>query len=653
MLRIVILTSLTIRGLHIQAAEPVSKVPSPADHLGRPVGTDFRLADWGEVSEYYTKLDAASDRVVVENIGQTTEGRDFLLAIISSKENLSQVETLRKYARQIAHPDRCTPAELQTALTNGKVIVFITLSMHSDETASTEMGMQLAYQLATSEEETWKKIRHETVVVIVPSLNPDGVDHVVRWYRQNQGTPFEGTDLPRLYQYYTGHDNNRDWFALTQIETRLLTEQLYKRWHPQVLWDVHQYSGQKERLFVPPYRDPLNPNLDPGIVVGINLLGTRATADLLREDIKGVAQGVGYDHWWNRGNRSVPCRHNMMGILTEAASVNIASPVFLPQVRLSVPLKRKGYQASNQFISPWEGGWWRLSDIIRYELAFGTSLLSSLSRERDYWLTNARDAAQRSIDLVPSASPVAWIIPADEPDRGSVERFVDVLLSSGVEVDRCETEMTADGRTYPAGSLLIRRAQAFGNYAKDLLEVQVFPNDVKPYDVTGWSLPYLFGVRCVEVAVEFEGKTLPVSDVAQATASFLGDARLRESSPGTLSLADHNAWKELIGSLKAGESRSIFTDDQRTGLVMSSQIPPSAVVDSNHSLLFPKFRGSVFIHLGVGAWTKAGCDGCWTRPKSHSYFSTMKRSKQGTSGMWSMSSSCLTSPIEHSKMDDH
>jgi hypothetical protein len=554
-----------------QTVATSSTVPSPADHLGRPVGTDFRLADWTEVSEYYAKLDAASDRVLVEKIGQTTEGRDFLLSIISSEENMAQLDALRAYAHQISHPNQYTPAEISNAVSKGKIIAFITLSMHSTETASTEMGMQFAYQLATSNEEPWPTIRQEVVVVIVPSLNPDGIDHVVRWYRQHVGTPYEGADLTRLYQYYTGHDNNRDWFSLTQAETRLLTQQLYQRWYPQVLWDVHEYgSGTQERLFLPPYRDPLNPNIDPAIVAGINFLGTRGTADLTRSQLRGVAQGIGYDAWWNGGNRSVPCRHNIMGILTEAASVNIASPIFVPLKNLKDPLKRKDYQRSVQFIDPWEGGWWRLSDIIRYETAFGTSLLSSLARERSYWLTNSLDVAKRAVALPPGTSPVAWIIPSNETNKGSVERLVDILLASGIEIDRADSVITADGRQYPAGSLIIRRAQAYGNYAKDLLEVQSFPSDVKPYDVTGWTLPPLFDVRCIEVASKLECDLSPVTTTSKAMTSFVGDPRLTRAPSGSLNMSDSGSWKQLFTSLKAGQQYLVPLDQPAVGLLLTT-----------------------------------------------------------------------------------
>ncbi len=590
----------------LDSISQAQSVRSPAEFLKRPLGTDFRLADWSDVQTYYESLASSSPNVSLINLGKTTEGRDFLQAVISSSENLSELARYQHFARRLAHPEHFSPAEVQEAVAKGKIIAFITLSMHSTETASTEMGMQLAWLLATSQEPEWTSIRENAIVVLVPSLNPDGVDHVVNWYRDHVGTPFEGVDLPRLYQLYSGHDNNRDWFSLTQVETRMLTESLYQTWFPQVLWDAHEYgSGTRERFFVPPYRDPLNPNLDPGIVAGINLLGTRAALDMTRSGLTGIAQGVGYDHWWNGGNRSVPSRHNIMGILTEAASVNIASPKFIKFNDLVDPLSRKEYQPSNQFVAPWEGGWWRLSDIHRYQLAFGKSILSTMVREREFWLKGTMEAARRAAGVDPSEGQRAWIIPSNELDRGSVARLIDVLLVSGVEVQQATTKLTADDRIYPAGSLVISRAQAYGNYAKDLLELQKYPTGQVPYDVTGWSLPALFGVRCVEVTHTLEGPLTPVASVNTALAAFAGDQRLSKQNPKTVSLADHESWKVIVDQLQKGLSLQVLTSEEELGLAMLV----SSMSDSKPD----GFTVSKMPRIGLYAPYTANIDEGWLR----------------------------------------
>ncbi|WP_197453844.1 M14 family metallopeptidase [Caulifigura coniformis] len=534
--------------------EPVATARplSPEEFLGRPIGTDFQLADWTMVSGYYRKLDEQSPRVIVESPGKTTEGRDFLIAIISSEENLARLPQIKAANKAIADPRGRTAAEKKNAIDEGKVTLFITPTMHSTEVAATEMAMHLAWQLATSNEEPFKSARENAVIVITPSLNPDGVDHVVSWYRENAYTPFEGSGMTKLYQYYTGHDNNRDWFMLTQNESRILTKLLYQEWFPQILWDVHQQGNSKERFFVPPYRDPLNPNIDPGIVAATNLIGTRAAMDLNREGLAGVATGVSYDAWWNGGNRSVPCRHNIIGILTEAASARLGSPIFQEPSSLKAPVEGAPYQPSNQFVNPWPGGWWRLKDIHAYELAFARSLMGSINREPEFWRKNAMEAAERSIAAGKKGGPRAWLIPSDNRDLGATRRLLDSLMLAGVEVGVSSSPFKADGIEYPPGTIVIWRDQPYGNYVKDLFELQVFPSGTKPYDVSGWTLPLLMGVRRVAVANDFQVATQLATRATDAMKSFHGPST--PNGRGALSLSDSDTWVKLVQGLQQGQT---------------------------------------------------------------------------------------------------
>ncbi|MFT5050430.1 MAG: hypothetical protein ACI8QZ_001832, partial [Chlamydiales bacterium] len=424
--------------------------------------------------------------------------------------------------------------------------------------------------------------REEMVVLLAPSLNPDGQDHVVSWYRETVGTPYEASGLLKLYQYYAGHDNNRDWFMLTQAETRVVTELLYSTWYPQVYWDVHQQGSSRERMFVPPFRDPLNPNLDAGVITGIDALGSRALFDLTRAGKQGVSTGVSYDMWWNGGNRNVPVRHNIVGLLTEAASVRVASPVFLPRSELSAPRGLGEYLPSNRFPDPWPGGWWRLRDIVDYELAFAESLFGSLSRERALWLQNGLEASQRAIAEGLSEAPRAWLIPSDNRDVGAVRRLVQVLLWSGVEIHVSPTSLEADGRTWPAGTIVIQRAQPYGSHVKDLFEVQRYPEGEPPYDVAGWTLPFLLGVQRVEVVQPIEAALEPAPDVERAVAGFAGDPRANE---GRLSSVDGDDWKQLIAGLGSGASYDFMDSGTNAGLFVphvaaSGETPDAATLES-------------------------------------------------------------------------
>ena len=554
-------TTLSTRALLLGALFVPSfaqELPTPSEHLGRELAGDFTLADWGEVSGYYRRLAELSPRVRVERVGQTTEGRDFLLAAISSERNLARIDELKRHAALLADPRGASEAELERAVAEGLPILMVSIAMHSTEAAGPQFGMQLAWKLATSETEPWRTARERALVLVLPCTNPDGLDHVVEWYRATVGSPHEASSTTGLYQRYAGHDNNRDWFMLSLDETRLVTRLLYREWHPTVYWDVHQQGQRGERLFVPPFRDPLNPNLDAAVIAGIDLLGTRALLDLTREGLTGVATGVTFDMWWNGGNRNVPVRHNILGLLTEAASVDVASPVFLEPGEVRGP-DGNGNLPGNQHPAPWPGGWWRLADIVRYEEAFARSLLASLAAEPRTWLGSALEVSQRAIERGAVGSPVAWVLPSDRQDRRAVARLVDTLLLCGVEVGAASAAFEADGRSWPAGSLVIRRAQPYGAHVKDLFEVQRYPDGAPPYDVAGWTLPFLLGVHRVEVAAPFEVELRPVDDVQAALAGFA--APEGEGLP----LADSGTWPALFAGLARGEAWTLAGGRARAG----------------------------------------------------------------------------------------
>ena len=320
-------------------------------------------------------------------------------------------------------------------------------------------------------------------------------------------------------------------------------------------------------MFVPPFRDPLNPNLDPAIIAGIGLIGGRAMFDLTRAGLTGISTGVTYDMWWNGGNRNVPVRHNIIGLLTEAASVDIASPLFLRRSELASPLGRPEYGPSNQFPAPWPGGWWRLRDINDYQFQFGKSLIGTLSREPATWLRNASEAASRALARGRGEGVRSWLIPSDNRDLDAVARLVDVLLRSGVEIERVTSEVMADGRRYPAGSLLIRRDQPYGAHVKDLFEIQDYPEGAPPYDVSGWTLPMLLGVRRVEVFSEIETSSEAVGSARDGVEGFSGDPRVTTSDQ--FSIADSGAWTRLTKRAAAGKTTYLTTEGSNAGIFVA------------------------------------------------------------------------------------
>lgn len=498
-------------------------IPSPESHLGFRPGADYRLAAWGDVTSYFGKVDRASDRVLVRALGETTEGRPYVVAFVSSPETIRDLERYRTFQEMLADPRKLPNTETERkAIAAGKPVVAITCSIHSSETASTLMAMELVHGLASGVDPQTREILDGTILMLVPSANPDGVDKVARWYERSKGHPWEGSGMPELYHKYAGHDTNRDWFMLNLKETRLLSRLLYTEWFPTLLYDVHQMGSRGARIFVPPFYDPVNPNLDPRLSQGIFLIGAHMANDLAAAGKKGVLYGAQYDNWWNGGNRTTPQRHNIIAVLTEAASVKMATPVFLDKEDLKGGARGfPDHRRAVNFVDPWPGGWWRLRDIVDDELICARSLLTLAARYRESFQTNlvamARDAIRGGTD----APPYGWVVPREQRDPGEAAALVRVLHDSGVEVRRSLEPFDVSGVRFPAGTWVFPAAQPYRAHLKDMMERQVYPTRLSaggkaetPYDVTGWTLPLQMGVRVVEANEPLRVKTEKVDRVA-------------------------------------------------------------------------------------------------------------------------------------------
>ena len=348
--------------------------PRPSDVLGFEVGADRTLADWGQITGYFARLAASSASVTLDTLGATTNGQPMIMAVISSPRNIARLPEIRAAQARLADPRTLLPDEERRLLETQPSVILIQGNIHGSEIAASQMAMTLAYRLATND--TLQRALEQTVVLLIPSANPDGEQIITDWYRRGLGTAWEGGPVPWLYHPYVGHDNNRDWFMITQRETRLVTDVLYRQWFPEILYDVHQMYADGARLFVPPFVDPINPNVDPLIVRAIGHIGAEMALALQARGKRGVADGVIYDLWWHGGARSTPTRHNIVGVLTEAASVKIATPI------VQTPADLKGherglprYERRMNFPDPWLGGTWRLGDIVEYELIASEALV--------------------------------------------------------------------------------------------------------------------------------------------------------------------------------------------------------------------------------------------------------------------------------------
>src|SRR5881296_2537262 len=479
----------------------------PADYLGFEPGADSMLADWKQVSGYMNSLAQQSRYVRVDTLGRTTEGRPFLLMTISSPANLGRLADIKRAQGLLADPRRVTDTALEEIRNTQPAVILISNNIHSTEVASSQMGMILAYRLAN--DAALRPLLDSVVVLMIPSMNPDGLDTVVSWYRRYKGTRYEGGPLPWLYHKYIGHDNNRDWFMLTQVETRLVTRMLYKEWFPEIVYGVHQMGANGVRLFVPPFQDPVNPNLDPAIVAGINLVGAQMASALYDAGMTGVAHQQTYDLWWHGGFRSTPTRHNMIGILTEAASTRLGSPITLSVDSVRQPGRGVNYPA------PWPGGTWHLGDIVRYELITSEALVHLAARDRVNVIDRFVGLGRRAVEAGLAGNPFAYVLPAEQRDPESWTALANVLAAGGVEVWRAAEPFSVEGRSYTAGSLVVPMAQPYRAHAKDLLEPQHYTpvNDRPPYDVAGWTLPFTMGVRADVVNGPFTANLVKVDSV--------------------------------------------------------------------------------------------------------------------------------------------
>jgi hypothetical protein len=554
--------------------------PSPRSVLGFEPGDDRRLADWAQIMDYFRKLDAASERVILRDLGATTQGRPLLLAIISSPENLRELKKYQDIQRKLADPRLIASfAEAGELTGRARNVVAIACSIHATEIVASQMSMTLAYTLASEESAELRAILDNTIILLFPSTNPDGVEIVTNWYRKTLGTNAEGTSPPELYHHYAGHDNNRDWYMLNLQETRLITDLFYKEWFPQLVYDVHQMGDLTARMFVPPFLDPMNPNLDPLIMRQIALVGTKMATDLQAAGFKGVATNIIYDTWWHGSFRSAPVYHNAVGVLSEAASANIATPVTITAEELRG--RRRGnnpgeageargirglaslVEPATNFPDPWPGGEWRPRDILNMELVAARSALKLAAANREEFNRNFYAAGRRAIAAGEQQAPFAYLIPPEQHDGFAATKMISILAAQGIEIHQAKAPFTADGVNYPARARVVLMAQPYRACAKALLEAQQYPDRrlypggpaERPYDVAGWTLPMQMGVNCVEVKRKFAAQLGLLSETELREAARRNQPR----APVTARVALYRSW---VASMDEGWTRYVFDEWQ-------------------------------------------------------------------------------------------
>jgi hypothetical protein len=513
--------------LLVLSVPAAAQVPAPEAFFGFKMGADGRLADWPSITKYFETVAAASPRVELVDIGPTTEGRRMIGAIISSVDNIRNLPTLQIDNRLLADPRKlANDREVRAIMTGAKAVIAIGCSIHSSEIGATQSANDLLYELATADDEQTVQMLDRIIVILIPSLNPDGHVIVTDWHSKMRGTPFEGGAMPWSYHKYVGHDINRDAFMLNMAENRTLARFFSREWHPQVFLAMHQMGGYGPRFFVPPNYDPIDTNQDPLIWREAALLGSAMALELESRGRSGVVSNAMYDYYWPGYEDSAPLGRNTVCLLTEVASARLASPMEVAAKELRGATRGLAqYAPQINFPNPWPGGTWRLSDIVDYNLDAMRGLLRGAARYKDELLLNFHAMGRRSIERGTKEGPYAFAIPPDQHDPAAANRLINLLAEGGVEVQQVSEPFKLGDTVYPVGTAFVMMAQPFRAYAKSLLEVQQYPArrlagssaPERPYDVAGWTLPFQMGVRVDRIEKPFEAPI--ISRIDRATTS--------------------------------------------------------------------------------------------------------------------------------------
>ena len=500
-----------------------AQAPAPSDVFGFEPGDDYKLASYDQLLEYYRQLDAASPRVVLQEIGNTVLGRPLLLLLISSEANLAQLDRWQQISTDLATA-RIDEETARQYAREGKAVVWIEGGLHATEVAPSQMLPNLAHHMATDESEETRRIRDNVILLLMPSMNPDGLEVVRNWYQRNLKTPFETTRPPELYHHYVGHDNNRDWFMNNMPETAAVSKVLYQQWFPQIVYNHHQSGPSWARIFLPPFSDPVNPNIHPGVTTGVNLVGSAMSNRFAMKQMPGAVSDMTFSMWWNGGMRTVPYFHNMIGILTETSHATASPRYYDPEERPEqVGNPRRGQSAPTSgedifYPYPWPGGDSRFSDPVRYTFTASMAVLDIAANLKARWLYGIYSMGRDAIAAA-DENRFAYVIPAQQWDPQEARNLVEILMRGGVEIESASEYFSAGEHNFEAGSHIIYGNQAFRNYAIDLLEKQSYPDRRRtpdgppdpPYDLAGWTLPMQMGVEVMRIDEAFSASSQALS----------------------------------------------------------------------------------------------------------------------------------------------
>jgi len=488
-------------------------LPTPESFFGFKVGADLKLIDYDESIRYFQQLAQKSDRMKLVDVGKTSTGHAWTLAIISSPPNLARLDALTEIAQKLAHPTGLTDSAAAKLARDGKAFVDISGGLHASEIAGSQHTIQLAYDLLSRNDEQTRRILDSDVLFLWPSINPDGQNIVVHWYRENVGTPYEVSPLHELYQKYVGHDNNRDSYMLNMVESRVVAR-VWREWEPQIIYVQHQTAPFPTRIWLPPFAEPIANRVPPLMSREVNTIGMTIAQQLETNGQPGATHmGTGFDAWYPGYIDYMPMLQNIASFWTETALYRYATPHFYTLEEF--PREMRDLRPQSLYPSPWTGGWWRLRDAVDYMETASLAVLDYAAKYKDQLLYNRYQAGRNTIAKYTKEPPYAYVVPQTQHDPVAAADLLRRIAYLGVRVSELSRDATLDGTQYPKGTWIVPMDQEFAELVHNLFEAQDYPDlreypegpPEQPYDAAGWTLPFQMGLRVVEVRTPLDAGT--------------------------------------------------------------------------------------------------------------------------------------------------
>ena len=515
-------------------------VPTPESFFGHRVGADYKLIDYKQSIDYFRQLAAASNKIRLIEVGKSSNGMPWTIALISSPENLAKLPRLQQIAQRIAHPAGLTDDSARALAKEGRAFVDISGGLHASEIAGSQHTPQLAYDLLTRTDDATKEILDNDVLFLWPSINPDGQDIVVNWYRQNVGTPYETASLVELYQKYIGHDNNRDAYMLNVVESRVVAR-VWREWEPQIIYVQHQTAPFPTRIWLPPFAEPIAPRVNPLMSRQVNAIGMTIAQQLETNNQPGATHmGTGFDAWYPGYIDYMPMLQNINAFWTETALYQYATP---RQYTINdIPQNMRDLRPGALYSSPWTPGWWRLRDAVEYMETASLATLQYAAKYKDQLLWNRYQAGRNTIAKYTTSAPYGYVIPTAQRDPNTAADLLRRMAFLGVHVSALTAPATIDSVSYPAGTWVIPLDQEFGELVRQLFEPQKYPDlrefpggpPDQPYDAAGWTLPYQMDVKVAEVKTPIPASVRSTMRVLEGTPT---DWRTAADAPFSISAA--------------------------------------------------------------------------------------------------------------------